>query len=83
MPVRAARSVLSLALALALAANGLAAPAALAAAAPPPAGIEVKVGTASAFSRIELHGPRPAIRREGAVVVARYARGAAPDIARL
>ncbi len=82
MPPRSTRSALSLAMAAALAAQALAAPAALAAAAGAPE-LEVKVGTAGAFSRIELHGGRPTLRREGDEVVARFARGAAPDIARL
>ena len=76
----AARTALSVTLALALGAQGLAPAAAFAASA---AAIEVKVGSAAAFSRIELHGPRPALRRDGDAVIARYARGEAPDIARL
>ncbi len=45
-------------------------------------GVEVKVGKAGAFSRLEIHGARPRLSMDGSVVVARFA-GAAPDIARL
>ncbi len=71
----------TLVVALALAAQS-AAPAAAAVAGAP--SLEVKVGRADAFSRIELHGARPtAVRREGRDLVLRFPRAGAPDMARL
>lgn len=70
---------MGLAAVLALALEG-AAPAALAG----PPSVEVKVGAAKEFSRIELHGPQPsAIRRDGQVMTLHFARAGAPDMARL
>jgi hypothetical protein len=46
--------------------------------------VEVKVGTAPNFSRIEFHGAQPvSARREGADLVLRFGQVADPDLARL
>ena len=81
MPLsRPLRAAPTLAVALALALQP-----ALAVAAPPArTALEIKVGAADAFSRIELHGVQPsAVRRDGRDLVLRFPRGAAPDMARL
>ncbi len=49
-----------------------------------PAGLEVKVGQAADFSRIEFHGQQPrSSKREGKDLVFRFSTRTAPDIARL
>ncbi len=76
LPLRPLRAAPSLAVALALALQP-----ALASAA---STVEVKVGRADGFSRIELHGAKPtSVRRDGRDLVVRFAKAGAPDMARL
>ena len=68
----------------ALVAAGLALGPAAPALAAAPREVEVKVGSAAAFSRIEFHGAQPlSARREGSDLVLRFGAVVPPDIARL
>ena len=81
-----ARPLLSALVAVSLAVGPAAPALAASAQRPAPAGrlVEIKIGTAPTFSRIEFHGAQPAsARREGGDLVLRFGRVADPDLARL
>ena len=46
-------------------------------------GLDVRVAQAETFSRIEIYGARPSVRRDGQHVVLTFSAAADPDIARL
>ncbi len=46
-------------------------------------GLDVRIAQAETFSRVEIRGARPSVRREGQTVVVNFGGAADPDIARL